>query len=49
MFKLAIAPHSILFSNQFKEDLKKIYDLKPFINVKMIDFPRINNRVAIGM
>ena len=43
------APPKIQFSNQFKSDLRKIYELKPFVEVRMIDFPRISNRVAVGM
>ena len=33
----SLAPPKIRFSNQFKQDLKKIYSLKPFLEVQMVD------------
>ncbi len=44
-----LAPPKIQFSNQFKSDLRKIYELKPFVEVKVIDFPRVRLQQAAGM
>jgi hypothetical protein len=44
-----MAPPKIQFSNHFKEDLQKIYQLKPLIDVKVIDFPKVNYRKAVAI
>ena len=43
------APPAGRFSNQFKADLRKIWELKPFVEVKVIDFPRVNLQLAAAM
>lgn len=41
---MAFAPSSDFFSNKFKEDLQKMYDLKGIIKVEPIDFTSIQKK-----
>lgn len=39
-----MAPPPVQFSNQFREGLRKIYELKPFLDVKIIDFKQLTTQ-----